>query len=58
MYELSSKLNLSFNTKSVQYLVIIIDLKKPNIKDRKNTVNIKGELMAERKITMKMSFIF
>jgi hypothetical protein len=36
----------------------MIDFKKPNIKDRKNTFNIKGELIVERKIMMKMSFIF
>jgi len=57
MYQLSSKLDLSFNTKFpisktsliflVQYLVIIIDFKKPKIKDRKITINFKGELVVE-----------
>jgi len=66
MYKLSSKLDLSINTKFpisktpflVQYLVIIIDFKKPKIKDRKITINFKGELIVERNIMMEMSFIF
>jgi len=42
---------------SVQYLVIIVYIKKSKITDRKNPVNIKGEHTAESKTMMEMSFI-
>ena len=72
MYGLSSKLDLSINTKfpisktsliflvdfSTIPIVIIIDFKKPKIKDRKITINFKGELVVEINIMMEMSFIF
>jgi len=35
-----------------------MDFKKPKIKDRKITINFKGELIVERNIINEMSFNF